>query len=164
MKLTRGLLTFIISSCAIFWWLGASAGSAQQVSRNDEWLLMSAYGVPVWIAYSEKKGGVERREIMIFMEPQYFTPENIRKLFTTLAKEYQNPDWLHITAFSDKLMLQRAINNSTAGAIIDWADTPAGRAAAKKWVEEHDPLSTTIHSTTLKRAIPTVPIQKKRKW
>lgn len=139
MKLTGGLLSLVVLSCAMFW-LGFAAVSAQQVTRNDEWKLTSTYGVPVWIAYSEKKAGIERREILIFIESQYFTPDNIRRLFTTLGAEYPSPEWLDITAFSDKLMLQRAINNSTGGVIIDWADTPEGRAAAKKWAEDHDPL------------------------
>jgi hypothetical protein len=116
--------------------------SAQQVTLNDEWALTNSYGFPVWIAFNDliPPAVGERREIFIFIEPQYFTPENIKSLFTNLAAEYKTPDWLDVTAFSDKLMLQRAINTSRSGFHIHWADTPEGREAAKKWAEEYYPL------------------------
>lgn len=112
--------------------------SAQQVTRNDDWTFTTSYGVPVWIAYNEVKQA--DRAILVFIEAPHFTAENIRKLFTSLAQKYKEPKWLDITAFSDKKMLQRAINTKTSGFFIDWADTPEGRAAAKKWSEDHDPL------------------------
>jgi hypothetical protein len=81
-----------------------------------------------------------RRSIFVFIESHHFTPHNIRTLFTKLATQYKQPDWLYITAFDDKKMLQRAINTSTSGVSIDWADTPAGREAARKWALEYEPL------------------------
>lgn len=152
MKLTIRLTLLAVLSCGLVWQLGSAVSTTQQVTRNDEWVPTSSYGAPVWIAYNEMKTRAARREILIFIEPQYFTPENIRKLFTTLAAEYQSPDWLSITCFSDKLMLQRAINNSTAGGFcIIWADTPEGRAAAKKWAEEHDPLPSGYYRASYSR-------------
>lgn len=115
--------------------------SAQQVSPNDEWVVNSSYGVPVWIAYNQTNPPptIFSRRILIFIETANFTPENIKKLFTNLATEYKEPKWLDISVFDDKKMLQRAINN-TYGPIIDWANTPEGREAAEKWRREHNPL------------------------
>jgi ankyrin repeat protein/WD40 repeat protein len=131
------LLGFVFLCTAAF-----KRTSAQQVTLNDEWVLNTSYGFPVRIAFNDEihAPAGDRREIFIFIEAQHFTPENIRKLFTSLAAEYKKPDWLDITAFSDKVMLQRAINNSINFVCIQWADTPEGRAAAKKWAEEHEPL------------------------
>ncbi|HJQ25577.1 MAG TPA: ankyrin repeat domain-containing protein [Blastocatellia bacterium] len=127
---------FLIVLCAV----NAIRASAQRVTRNDEWAPTAAYGVPVWIAFNDlAAAAVKRRTILVFIEPQHFTPENIRKLFTNLAAAYKEPALLEVTVFSDKPMLQRAINN-LSGAIIDWADTPEGREAAKKWAEAYYPL------------------------
>jgi ankyrin repeat protein/WD40 repeat protein len=116
--------------------------SAQRVTRNDEWVFTNSYGVPVWIAYNDGPGppAIFRRDIFIFIETANFTPENIKKLFTNLAAEFKEPKWMSVTVFDDKKMLQRAIDSSTSGVSIHWADTPEGREAAKKWSQEHDPL------------------------
>ncbi len=130
-------------SCIITFFLASFIQPvAQQVTHNDAWVFSSAYGVPVSIAYNDttKPPGIIRRSIFVYIEEQNFSAENIRKLFMNLAAEYKTPVWLDITAFSDKKMLLRAINTATSGWIIDWADTPEGRAAAKKWSEEHNPL------------------------
>jgi len=138
MNLKYKILAIALMCAALFCALDASESLAQQVTRNDEWVLNTSYGIPVWVAFNDLIGG--HREIFILIESQHFTHENIKRLFTALATEYKTPDWLDITGFSDKLMLQRAINHGTGGMIIDWADTPEGKAAAKKWAEEHDPL------------------------
>jgi WD40 repeat protein len=119
-----------------------SLASAQQVTRDDEWVFNTSRGVPVWIAFNDliRAPSGDRREMFIFIEPQHFTPENIQRLFSSLAAEYKKPDWLDVTAFSDKIMLQRAINLNFSGICIYWADTTAGQAAAKKWAEVHEPL------------------------
>lgn len=118
--------------------------SPQRITGEDEWVFTGSYGVPVWIAFNDTVGEpiAFRRSIFVFIEGQQFTPDNIRGLFTNLATQYKQPDWLYITAFDDKKMLQRAINTSTSGMVIDWADTPEGREAAKKWAQEHEPLPT----------------------
>ena len=126
-------------SLTLLYIVGSLQIPAQQVTRNDAWVRTTAYGFPVWIGFNDLTAG-SRREVFIFIEAQHFTPENIKILFTKLASEYKKPDWLNMAAFSDKKMLQRAINNATSGFIIDWADTPEGRAAAKEWAEEHYPL------------------------
>jgi ankyrin repeat protein/WD40 repeat protein len=116
--------------------------SAQRVTGNDEWVFTNSYGVPVWIAYNDTSPPTSfaSRRIFIFIETPNFTPENIKKLFINLAIEYQEPKWMDVTIFDDKKMLQRAIDSSTSGVYIHWADTPEGKEAAQKWAQEHDPL------------------------
>jgi ankyrin repeat protein len=140
MDLKNKILAIALMCFGLFCAMDANESLAQRVTRNDDWVLNTSYGFPVWIAFNDLIGG--RREIFIYIEPQVFSHENMRRLFTALATEYKTPDWLDVTAFSDKLMLQRAINNATAGMFIDWADTPEGKAAGRKWAEEHDPLPT----------------------
>jgi ankyrin repeat protein len=118
-----------------------AAAPAQQVTRNDAWVYSTSYGVPVWIAYNDTpmRGG-NTRKTLIYIEAQHFSADNIKTLFLNLAAQYKEPAWLYITAFSDKKMLQRAIDNATSGWVFDFAHTPEGRAAATKWAEEDDPL------------------------
>jgi ankyrin repeat protein/WD40 repeat protein len=143
MKMSTRTMLFGLLFLCIFDHIEASA---QRVTRDDEWVLTASYGVPVWIAFNDTVGPTAfRRSIFVFIEGQHFTPDNIRTLFTNLATQYKQPDWLYITAFDDKKMLQRAINTSTSGMIIDWANTPEGREAAKKWALEYEPLPSGYH-------------------
>src|SRR5690349_10977451 len=94
-----------------------NAHSGQQAEKQTEWLVNFTYGFPFWIALNYTVGAprVFRREIYIYFEPSYFTPGNLKKLFTGLAAEYPSPDWFTVTAFSDRAMIQRAININTSG-------------------------------------------------
>ena len=138
MDLRSRILAAGLLSCGVLCCLA----SAQRVTSNDEWMFNTSRGVPVWIAFNDliHAPAGDRREVFIFIEAQHFTPENIQRLFTSLAAEYKKPDELDVTAFSDKLMLQRAIDLHNSGICHYWRDTPEGRAAAKKWSEEHEPL------------------------
>jgi len=117
---------------------------AQRVTRDDQWVMTNSYGVPVWIAYNDVPHPplVDHRHVFILMEAEHFTPDKLNALFKNVAAVYKDPVWLDITAFSDKQMLQRAINYSTSGVSIDWVDSPEGREAARKFAEEHYPLPT----------------------
>lgn len=50
------------------------------------------------------------RFIFLYVEASDFTGQNLNTLFTKLAAEYQDTQFLQITAFSDKEMLQRAVD------------------------------------------------------
>ena len=47
-------------------------GTPQQVSRNDEWVLNTSYGVRVWIAFNDiiHSGVGDRRQIILFIEAE----------------------------------------------------------------------------------------------
>jgi hypothetical protein len=109
--------TLLFCSLLFIYTISSLSVSAQQVKRDDEWVLTSAYGFPIWVGFNDviQAASGDRRETYMFVETQYFTSENIRKLFAKLATEYEKPEELKVTVFSDKKMLQRAINFSTWG-------------------------------------------------
>ena len=125
------------------------ASTSMQGGRKQEakWEYNESYGVPVRIALNDvvyfSFGDREpmRREIFILIDAQRFKPDDLKKLFTGLSSDYEQPGWLRVTAFSDKAMLRRAIDRHQSHMIIDWADTPEGREAAKRWAKKHYPLS-----------------------
>src|SRR5689334_11949236 len=56
------------------------------------------------------EGDYPRRNIFLLIGAQDFSEANLRKVFAELAKKYDWPEQLWITAFSDASMLQRAMN------------------------------------------------------
>lgn len=109
--------------------------------HNQEEILNTALGFPFQIVLNSVRGEFYiHRGIFLLIEAEYFTRENIEKVVRKLATEFSQPQELKITAFSDKEMLQRAINNFKHPYAIDFTDTPAGREAARRWAELNDPL------------------------
>jgi ankyrin repeat protein len=129
------------------------------VGRKQEakWEYNESYGIPVRIALNDVVysyfGDREpmRREIFILIDAQRFKTDDLKKLFTGLSSDYEQPGWLRITAFSDKAMLRRAIDRHQSHMIIDWADTPAGREAANRRAKKYYPLSSGYYRANYSR-------------
>jgi hypothetical protein len=94
------------------------------------WVLDNRFDIPFWIAkHVEPARGskVQRRELFLFIEPRYFSPENLEKIFTEFAAQYQLPKRLYITTFTDAEMLERAIRTSLSQICVQFLNTPEGR-------------------------------------
>ena len=124
----------------------------QTVTSDDAWVLDTSYGVPIWIAHNElvHAGSGDRREMSIFMEAQYFTPENLRKLILAVASEYREPTELWLTLATDRVMLQRDIDDESSYQSSYWKQKPDGRAGTE-WVEEHERLPHGYHWVRYRR-------------
>jgi hypothetical protein len=113
------------------------------VKLNDleiKWIKNRSYGFPLWIALTwDSDRMVYFRHRFVFIAAKNFTRENIRRALPGLAKELDVPDELQITAFSDKEMLRRAINN-LRGPVYRIANTPEGINAAQEYAEKYLPL------------------------
>ena len=80
------------------------------------------------------------RQIFLLLEPKDFSEDKLKKLFAFLSKKNNAPKELHITAFSDKKMLKRAVVHYQDGLVIEFKDTPKGQKAASQYALENLPL------------------------
>ncbi len=98
--LIRGLGAYSKSSMCV---IKQSAGS------NDEWTLNTSSVVPFWICLNLIRNDIlsRSRNVLIFVEPENFTLENLKAIFLHLSAEFNEPEILSITARSDRKKLQR---------------------------------------------------------
>lgn len=92
--------------------LRTTVGKSSQEKSPTNGIPLDAFRFPVEVVLSEVKHGtyLDIRFMYLHIDASDFTEQNLNDLFTTLAAEYQDPQFLHITAYSDREMLQRAIN------------------------------------------------------
>jgi hypothetical protein len=88
---------------------GKSQGEKNSVSESR---LDKSFGLPIEVALNEVKQGslLNIRFIFLYIQASDFTEENLRNLFGSLAAEYPEPEYMQITVYSDREMLQRAMN------------------------------------------------------
>lgn len=112
--------------------------------EENELTLWSGSTFPVWIAMDAppRRYGLPQRTIFLFIEETYFTEANLRTVFRGLAGEQAEPRAVSITAFSDKRMLYRAVQNYKYPLIVDFLPTPEGRKMQEEYYEKHYPLKT----------------------
>ena len=91
-----------------------------------------------WQAFSA--GDASLRRIFVLVNAEDFTKLKIQRVFTGLANEYDNPKDLIITIFSDRTMLQRAIENHQSGLAIEFSKAPEVRENVRKFKERYYPL------------------------
>jgi hypothetical protein len=104
-----------------------------------KWIKNSSYGFPLWIALtSDPDRIIYLRNRFIFISAQDFTREHIQRALPSLAEEFDVPDEMAITAFSNKEMLKRGVNS--LGRCIRFPSTPEGMEAAKRYAEKYLPL------------------------
>lgn len=110
-------------------------------AQTQEWIENSDYDVPIQIIHKiiEAPAG-NRRELFIFIEPQHFSQENVKRIFQGLASKYEDPKWMRITMYSDKDMLKRAMGSANPKIIIHWENTLEGKKAAAEWARKYEPL------------------------
>jgi hypothetical protein len=91
------------------------AGPYNENRQEDEfskWEQIKSYRVPLRLALDSVKteAGRSRRNVFVFVDTQVLSPDDIKDILTKLATKYTDPTTLEITMYSDKEMLQRAIN------------------------------------------------------
>lgn len=112
-------------------------GARQQA--GDE--VFTDAGFPSRIVSNIMKGDPPsyRRELFVHVEEGDFTQGNIRSLFASLAAKYSKPENLHITVFSDRENLNKAIEVSKMKYIVDF---PSNRGVESDWYRKYWPAST----------------------
>jgi ankyrin repeat protein len=136
---------FAIALSAVLWLPPCTPGTTIQATRQtvvdapqEHWPRDDTYGFPVWVALKATRGptGV----VFLLIEAHDFTEGNLRKVFAGFASTTEDPVSLQITAFSDRAMLQRAVDNFERPIFIDFASTPKGLEGQRKWREKNEPL------------------------
>jgi hypothetical protein len=92
--------------------LGSKIGRSRQEKGPTKAVTLDTLHFPVEVVLSELQHGTYMtiRFMFLHVDASDFTEQNLSDLYTTLAAEYQEPQFLQITAYSDREMLQRAIN------------------------------------------------------
>jgi hypothetical protein len=110
---------------------------AGQPPGSPNWPVDHSYGIPFEVV--ENSGSATRR-ILIYLEPQYFNEDNLKKVFIGLAKDYPDPYDIFITAYSDKSMIQRAIDAGKSPVSVCFSKGPQGKQAFQEYARKYLPL------------------------
>lgn len=112
-------------------------------NQEREWPLSHEFGFPIWIPLnaSPSDKGLNIRRIFLLIEASNFTKDNLQRAFLGLAAQNKWPDDLIITAFSDKKMLLRAIDNYQSPICIYFNKSPQNQEAIQKFYEQYYPLN-----------------------
>lgn len=80
--------------------------------QRSTWTKNTDCGVPFWTVLNIKTHGFPpaSRIVVIYIEPQNFSRENLRKIFQCLSEKYLQPEYLTIIARSDEGSLQRQVD------------------------------------------------------
>jgi hypothetical protein len=113
-KCLIGLLLVSINLTSVEAYSGNLA--SQNSIQDATWVLNIDSGIPFSIALNVVKREFlpSRRSVFIFVEPQYCTKENFRRIFLYLSEKYLQPAQLMIEVRSDKASLQRWADNYLA--------------------------------------------------
>jgi hypothetical protein len=95
-------------SCAIS---SATSSRIDSEEQGSQWELTHFSDIPVWIAGNNVSTGslVRNRKIFVLLEEEHFTDEDLKKVFTAMAAHWADPEFLIITALSDRNMLQQEL-------------------------------------------------------
>lgn len=92
-----------------------------------------------WIASHSLVRPPDDRRIYLYIPPQHFTEENLKRVFTDFAAKYIDPHSLWIYAYSDKEALKKGRAYKEAGVCVQFLDTPEGRRAERNWYLTSEP-------------------------
>src|SRR5215510_8070478 len=101
-------LTVIFLTASLL--VNSRTSSDQKDAQNDQensWLEDTSYGVRIWIATNSVPDPrfFQRRNILLYMQPEDFAEQILRKVFIGLSQSYNEPYDLTIMAYSDRDML-----------------------------------------------------------
>lgn len=137
----------LLIGCAWFFALliaSAAVADAQQTAKdpNEEWKLVNSSGFPVWIAsnFVIDAPALSHRHIYLLIDCKDFTEANIRTVFTSLAAEFRIPRELWIYAYSDRAVVQKALDKRKGGILcVTFADSPEGRRGSRNYSISSEP-------------------------
>ena len=140
----RRLITITGALIAVLLFSLAGVGRSTQTRREStgEWKLVNSYGFPVWIASNLviRAPIGSRRSIYLLIEAPDFTQKNIRDVFTSLAAEFTTPYELWIYSYSDKAVIQRALEKLESGILcVAPGFGPEGRRGSRNYSIESEP-------------------------
>lgn len=114
----------------------AFVDSKQEIDSPNS-IKLGQFRFPIEVVSNDVKHGtyVDIRFLFLHVDSLDFTEQNLNDLFRTLGEEYQDPELLQITAYSDREMLQRAINRTKEPNCAVWSvdslPAPSGYFAAQ---------------------------------
>src|SRR5689334_2576079 len=128
----------------VFFQLGLYANALQRKNldnQGEDWPTCTICGIPAQIALNSSPGPsfVPRRHIYLLIEPSDFTQEKLANAFEKLSKNYPDPIFLSIYAFSNKDFLKQLITAVESESVIDFADTPEGRTVERNYYQRYPP-------------------------
>ena len=140
----RGQITIAGALIVVSLFSVAAVGASSQIRRepDEEWKLVNSYGFPVWIASNIviRAPIGSRRSIYLLIEAPDFTQKNIRDVFTSLAAEFSTPYELWIYAYSDKAVIQHALEELKGGILCSAPGSgPEGRRGSRNNSIESEP-------------------------
>ncbi|MEK6289487.1 MAG: ankyrin repeat domain-containing protein [Acidobacteriota bacterium] len=111
---------------------------------SGEWRLerLSGHHYSVALNSTTRSSYIESRHIFVYLEERDFRPDTLKDICNAMAVVYKKPQSLSITIYSDKEMLQRAINVYKAPVCLFDDGTPAGKEALKQFTEKVFPSKT----------------------
>src|SRR5262245_19480110 len=86
-----------------------------------QWHAERLMGIPVSVGLNVVRGteALRVRRVVLFLEARYFNEEDLKALFSGLAAEYNQPEFLFADAYADKEEGERAIHMHLSPSIID---------------------------------------------
>jgi len=114
--------------------LGRTGATAQQKPDGEEWKTDNSFGFSLSVAANvvANPGAYSHRNIYLFIQPEDFTAEKLKKVFTHLAGQYRSPVDLWIYAYSTEDAVRQAVRSSSS-CCVDFTSTPEGRRASRNF-------------------------------
>jgi ankyrin repeat protein len=128
-ELKRLVLALLVVSICV----GTSEAQESDNSKADEWTVDNSAGFPVWIASNREVGHISHREIYVYVERENFSESKIVKALSAIASEFPSPETLFLLAYSDRAIVQKAVDRSKIGVTVDFASSPEGNRAARNY-------------------------------
>lgn len=109
---------------------GTTIGRSRLERNSASSLKLDTFRFPVEVLLDEEKHGTYLSIHFMFLhiDASDFTEQNLKDLFAALGAEYQDPQFMHVTAYSDKEMLHRSIGRYRDQYCTEW---PEDRLPAK---------------------------------
>lgn len=99
------------------------------VGDKQGWAQCTGFPFHVWLGWVSTKGSsrVSRTALFFLLESEYFTRENLIKIFRRFSDENSTANPLEITIYSDEMMLKRAIQLEKNPVNVEFLENEKGR-------------------------------------